>query len=69
MFPLVVDDFGVKYVAKEHVDHLVASLKMKYKLVKDWDRDLFCGIKLHWNYTAGTLDISMPGYVQRQLLK
>ncbi len=36
MFTLVVDDFGVKYVGKEHADHLVASLKMKYKLVEDW---------------------------------
>jgi hypothetical protein len=35
-FTLVVDDFGVKYVGKEHADHLVASLKTKYKLVEDW---------------------------------
>ena len=42
---------------------------MKYKLVKDWDGDLYCGIKLHWNYTAHTLDISMPRYMHQQLLK
>jgi hypothetical protein len=64
-----VDDFGVKYVGKEHADHLVASLKTKYKLVEDWTRDIYCGIKLHWDYDARTLDISMPGYVRRQLLK
>jgi len=46
-----------------------ASLKTKYKLVEDWDGDLYCGIKLHWDYNARTLDISMPGYVHRQLLK
>jgi hypothetical protein len=40
MFTLVVHDFGVKDVGKEHADHLMASLKMKYKLVKDWDGDL-----------------------------
>jgi hypothetical protein len=68
-FTLVVDDFGVKYLGKEHADHLVASLKMKYKLVEDWAGDLYCGIKLHWDYDARTLDISMPGYVRRQLLK
>jgi hypothetical protein len=38
-----VDDFGVKYVGKEHADHLVASLKTKYKLVEDWAGDLYCG--------------------------
>ena len=26
-FSLVVDDFGVKYVGKEHADHLIAALK------------------------------------------
>jgi hypothetical protein len=64
-----VDDFGVKYVGKEHADHLVASLKTKYTLIEDWAGDLYCGIKLHWDYAARTLDISMPGYVRRQLLK
>ncbi len=64
-----MDDFGVKYVGKEHADHLVASLKTKYKLVEDWAGDLYCGIKLHWDYAARMLDISMPGYVRRQLLK
>jgi hypothetical protein len=29
-FTLVVDDFGVKYVGKEHADHLVNVLKTKY---------------------------------------
>ena len=59
----------MKYVGKEHANHLVVSLKTKYKLVKDWDRDLYCDIKLHWNYTACTLNISMPGYVCQKLLK
>ena len=34
-FTLVVDDFGVKYVGKEYANHLVASLKTKYKLIED----------------------------------
>jgi hypothetical protein len=68
-FTLVVDDFGVKYVGKEHANHLVASLKTKYKLIEDWDGDLYCGIKLQWNYNARTLDISMPGYVRQQLVE
>ena len=33
---LVVDDFGVKYVGKEHVDRLISCLKQsKYKLTGD----------------------------------
>ena len=34
-FTLVVDDFGVKYVGKKNADHLVATLKGKYKISKD----------------------------------
>ena len=67
-FTLVVDDFGVKYERKEDVDHLIAAIKDKYKkLSEDWSGDLYCGIKLTWDYDARTLDISMPGYVQKQL--
>ena len=67
-FTLVVDDFGIKYTRKEDVDHLIAAIKEKYKkLSEDWSGDLYCGIKLTWDYDARTLDISMPGYVQKQL--
>ena len=50
-FSLVVDDFGVKYVGKEHADHLINCLKAEtYKLTKDWAGDLYCGILLRWDY-------------------
>jgi hypothetical protein len=29
-FSLVVDDFGIKYVGKNHADHLITCLKEKY---------------------------------------
>ena len=31
--------------------------------------DLYCGIKLHWDYSARTVDISMPGYIKKLLKK
>ena len=35
-FTLVVNDFGVKYIGKKHVDHLINSIKQTYsKLTKD----------------------------------
>jgi hypothetical protein len=39
-FSLVVDDFGVKYVNKADVEHLMTSLKSTYKLTADWTGDL-----------------------------
>ena len=68
-FSLVVDDFGVKYVGKEHANHLVSTLKKYYKISEDWTGSLYCGIDLKWDYDARTLDISMPGYIKKQLQK
>ena len=48
-FSLVVDDFGVKYVGKQHVEHLVYCLKKNYaKVSEDWEGKLYCGITLEW---------------------
>ena len=34
-FTLVVDDFGVKYLGKDHALHLKAAMKKKYKVTID----------------------------------
>jgi len=44
-------------------------LEGKYKLTEDWTGNLYCGITLKWNSEARTLDISMRGYIKKQLLK
>jgi hypothetical protein len=69
LFTLFVDNFGIKYVEREHVEHLIACIKEKYKLPEVWTGDLYCRIKLNWDHTACTLDISMPGYIKKILLK
>jgi hypothetical protein len=40
-FSLVLDDFGVKYVGKEHAQHLKNPLKEHYKLTFDWTGKLY----------------------------
>ncbi len=66
LFTLIVDDFGVKYVGKEHADHLIASIRSTYKkLTEDWTGSLYCGIMLDWDYVGRTVDISMPGYIKK----
>eukprot|EP00804_Cyclotella_cryptica_P023660 CCRYP_017686-RA/>CCRYP_017686-RA protein AED:0.36 eAED:0.36 QI:0/0/0/1/0/0/2/0/366 len=52
-FTLVVDDFGVKFVGKQHAQHLIDTLKQHYML--------------NWNYDKCTLLISLPGYIQKVL--
>ena len=68
-FSLVVDDSGVKYVGKDNSDHLISALRELYTVSTDWKGTLFCGLTLNWNYTAGWVDVSMPGYVAAALHK
>jgi hypothetical protein len=65
LFTLVVDNFGTKYLNEENVQHLIASIKKNYTLTKDWTVDLYCGIKLEWDYVNRTVDTLMPGYVKK----
>jgi hypothetical protein len=66
-FTLVVDDFGIKYVGRQHIDHLLRAIKTHYKVSEDWEGKLYCGITLDWNYSEKYVDISMPGYIKRAL--
>jgi hypothetical protein len=67
-FTLVIDDFGIKYVEKEHGVHLIASIKSTYKkLTEDWLGSLYYGITLEWDYIGRTVDVSMPGYIKKKL--
>jgi hypothetical protein len=68
-FTLVVDDFGVKYVGKEHADHLYRVLTEHYEASTDWDGNLYCGVTLKWDYQARTVDLFMPGYMAAALHK
>ncbi len=60
-------DVGVKYVDKVNVNHLIASIETMYTLTEDWTGNLYCGIKLGWDYKNRTINISMPGYIQKKL--
>ena len=64
-FSLVVDDFGVKYVKKQHTDFLLQVLHTYYKTTIDWTGGLYCGITLKWNYAERYVYISMPGYIEK----
>jgi hypothetical protein len=62
-FTLVVDDFAVKYVGKQHAEHLRNALLRTYELTTDWTTTVYSGITLKWDYNKRTCDISTPGYV------
>jgi hypothetical protein len=45
-FTLVVNDFGVKYIGKEHAQHLINELDEHYKLRCDWTGKQYIEITL-----------------------
>ncbi|KAL7537457.1 hypothetical protein ACHAWF_005768, partial [Thalassiosira exigua] len=49
-FVLIVNDFGVEYVSKQHADHLLSVFKQHYKISEDWNGSKFAGTDLEWTY-------------------
>ncbi len=66
---LIVDDFGVKYIGKEHVLHLTQILREHYEVEEDWGGTRYVGITLDWDYKQHEVHLSMPGYVERALAR
>jgi hypothetical protein len=68
-FTLVVDDFAVKYLGRQHAEHLRNALLQTYELTTDWTATVYSGMTLKWEYHKRTCDISMPDYVSNVLSK
>ncbi len=68
-FCLVVDNFGIKSTSCYHILHLKTTLEEHYTVTMDWDSSLFCSVNIDWNYPAGTVDLNMPNYIPKALLK
>ncbi len=68
-FTLVVDDFGVKYINKDDVHHLLNVLKKDYICDTDWEGTRYLGLTLDWDYNNGKVHLSMPGYIAKALAR
>jgi hypothetical protein len=71
-FCLVVDDFAIKYVGKEHAQHLLDKIKEKYTIKEDWEASKYIGItSIFGKETSGLqrryVTKSMPGYYDKAL--
>ena len=64
-----MDDFGAKYVCEDNDYHLLDTLKEDFTISEYRKQGLYCIINLKWDYDKRTLDISMPGYIQKQRQK
>ena len=64
-FALVVDDFGVKYVGKEHAEHLLNVLTQDYETSHEWEGTRYIGLTLDWDYIQRMVHLSMPEYCEK----
>jgi hypothetical protein len=53
-FSLVVEDFAVKYVRKQHADHLKNALLKTYDLTTGWEVKVYSGMTFKWDYKNRT---------------
>eukprot|EP00957_Ditylum_brightwellii_P056985 4318841-Ditylum_brightwellii.AAC.1 len=68
-FTLVVNDFGIKFVGDEHINHLIEVLKQNYTIEIDWTGSWYCGISLDWDCNKRILEINMREYIAEQIIK
>ena len=68
-FTLVVDDFGIGYSDRDDLNHLLHALEQHYKISTDLKGSTYIGLTIEWDYRNQTVDISMPGFIERALLR
>ena len=66
-FTLVVDDFGVKYMGKEHALHLKQTLEENYKVTTEWDGTRYIGITIDWDHKRKKVYLLLPGYTNKAI--
>ena len=68
-FCLCVNDFGIKYISKQNLNHLITSLVKNYKISTNYSGMNYCGLTLEGHYDHSYVNISMMDYVTNALKK
>jgi hypothetical protein len=54
---------------KTDAKHLLAVLKQDYKCDMDWEGTHYLGLTIDWGYNNCTVHLSMPGYINKALVR
>jgi hypothetical protein len=68
-FSLVVDDFGVSYRNSTDAQHLITTLRKLYEITVQTEGKTYLGMTIQFNNLRTAVTISMPGYIQKTLLR
>ena len=47
---LIVDDYNIEYVGKQHADHLATILKKYHNITENWEGKKYAGVDFKWDY-------------------
>ncbi len=64
-FTLVVDDFSIKYVGKDNLQHLTSILQESNKIFIVTEGSQYIEIHFDWDYENREVHLSTPGYVKK----
>ena len=64
-----MDDFGVKYINKTDVEHLLSVLKKNDEVDTDRDGTRYLGLTLDWDYDNRIVHLSMPEYIEKEMVR
>ncbi len=64
-----MDDFGVKYINKDNVGHLISNLSQDYTINTDWEGMRYLGLTLDWDYSQCKVHLSIPEYIENALIR
>jgi uncharacterized protein YaaQ len=67
LFALIVDDFGIKYMSEDDLNHLIKTLQQYYDVTVDYDGKEYVKIELDWDYEKGLVHLSMAPYLKKAL--
>ena len=55
----------MKYVGREHAQHLLNTLNRHYQTSHDWEGRRYLGLTLEWDYKHKMVHLSIPGYCEK----
>ena len=67
VFTLIVDNFGIKFLSKNDLDHLIGVLGKYYNEKVNMKGQEYLKIELDWDYDNGQVHLSMEPYLKKAL--
>ena len=67
VFTLIVDDFGIKFLSENDLDHLIGVLRKYYNVKVNMKGQEYLKIELDWDYENKKVHLSMKPYLDKLL--